>query len=73
MTTFPEHKKNKNKNIHIFVLDLTFIISPIYTIHVHTEKVSAFGGKVSRTSSPEQVLALLCLHRHFLNIITAIQ
>lgn len=35
---------NKYQNTDVFPLDLTFII-PIYIIHIHTEKVSAWGGR----------------------------
>lgn len=40
-----KEKTNKYQNTNIFPLDLTFII-PIYMIHIHTEKVSAWGGGV---------------------------
>jgi len=61
-------KGNRRTNAKIptfFPLDLTFII-PIYTIHIHTEKVSAWGeGRghkaLSETSSQEQVPFTSCV------------
>jgi len=72
-------KGNRRTNAKIptfFPLDLTFII-PIYTIHIHTEKVSAWGeGRghkaLSETSSQEQVPFTSCVFIDtFLNIRTS--
>lgn len=58
---------NKYQNTDMSPLVLTFII-PIYIIHIHTEKVSAWGpgqsslwNKFLRTDS----LHFLYLYRHF--------